>query len=199
MNADVRSSAAISGTWNIDYLHGENKIVEEVVNGWQLSPILILHSGGVLSATTGANDSDDSGNAQRPNAVPGQNPVLSAHRCRVCTPASGSNEVTAWFNTAAFTHNGPGLQGGIGPGGADGNVGRNTLFGPGFKDLDMGIFRDIKFERGVAFQLRGEFTNFLNWVNLSNPTGSLASGNYGKITSATGTQRLIQVGGRLTF
>jgi hypothetical protein len=199
MNADHRNTAAFSGTWNIDYVHGGNRIVEEAVNGWQLSPILILTSGGVLSATTGANDSDDSGNAQRPNAVPGQNPVLSAHRCRVCTPASGSNEVTAWFNTAAFTHNGPGLPGGIGPGGADGNVGRNTLFGPGFKDLDLGIFRDIKFERGWVFQLRGEATNALNWVNLSNPTASLASGNYGKITSATGTQRLIQVGGRLTF
>ena len=199
MNADHRNTAAFSGTWNIDYVHGGNKIVEEAVNGWQLSPILILTSGGVLSATTGANDSDDSGNAQRPNAVPGQNPVLDHHRCRVCTPASGSNEVTEWFNTAAFTHNGPGLPGGIGPGGADGNVGRNTLFGPGFKDLDMGIFRDIKFERGWVFQLRGEATNALNWVSLSNPTASLASGNYGKITSATGTQRLIQVGGRLTF
>jgi hypothetical protein len=199
MNADVRSSAAFSGTWNIDYVHGENKIVEEVVNGWQISPILILHSGGVFSATTGANNSFDSSNAQRPDAVAGQNPVLGAHRCRVCTPASGSNEVTAWFNTAAFTPNGVGVAGGIGPGGADGNVRRNSLYGPGFKDLDMGIFRDIKFERGMVFQLRGEFTNALNWVNLSNPTGSLASGNYGKITSATGTQRLIQVGGRLTF
>ena len=199
MNADVRSSAAISGTWNIDYFHGDNKIVSEVVNGWQIAPIIILHSGGVFSLTTGANKSFDSSNAQRPDAVPGQNAVLSAHRCRVCTPTSGSNEVTAWFNTAAFTPNGVGVAGGIGPGGADGNVGRNTLFGPGFKDLDMGIFRNIKFERGWVFQLRGEATNALNWVNLSNPTGSLASGNYGKITSAAGTQRLIQVGGRLTF
>jgi hypothetical protein len=199
MNADHRSGAAFSGTWNIDYLHGGNKIVEEVVNGWQLSPILILTSGGVLSATSGNNNSFDSSNAQRPDAVAGQNPVLDHHRCRVCTPGSGSNEVTAWFNTAAFIQNGPGVAGGIGPGGADGNVGRNTLFGPGFKDLDMGVFRNIKFERGVVFQLRGEFTNFLNWVNLSNPDGKLSDANYGKITSATGTQRLIQVGGRLTF
>ena len=199
MNADVRNAAAISGTWNIDYFHGDNKIVSEVVNGWQIAPILILHSGGVFSVTTGANKSFDSSNAQRPDAVPGQKPVLGAHRCRVCTPASGSNEVTAWFNTAAFTPNGVGVLGGIGPGGADGNVARNSLFGPGFKDLDLGLFRNIKFERGWVFQLRGEATNALNWVNLSNPTGSLASGNYGKITSATGTQRLIQVGGRLTF
>ena len=199
MNADIRNNAAISGTWNIDYFHGDNKIVQEVVNGWQISPILILHSGGVFSATTGSNKSFDSTNAQRPDAVAGQNPVLGAHRCRVCTPSSGTNEVTAWFNTAAFTPNGPGVAGGIGPGGADGNVGRNSLFGPGFKDLDMGVFRNITFERGVVFQLRGETTNALNWVNLVNPTASLASGNYGKITSAAGTQRIIQVGGRLTF
>jgi hypothetical protein len=199
MNADLRNAGAISGSWNIDYFHGDNNIVKTVVNGWTIAPILILHSGGVFSVTTGSNKSFDSTNAQRPDAVAGVNPKLDAHRCRVCTPSSGSNETTAWFNTAAYTPNGPGVAGGIGPGGADGNVGRNSLFGPGFKDLDLGVFRNISFEHGVVFQLRGETTNALNWVNLANPTGSLASGNYGKITSATGTQRLIQVGARLTF
>jgi hypothetical protein len=198
MNADIRTNAAISGTWNIDYFHGDNKIVKEVVNGWQIAPILYLRSGGVITVTTGSNKSFDSTGNQRPNAVAGQNPVLSHNRCRVCSTTS-PNEVTAWFNTAAFTANGPGVAGGIGPGGADGNVGRNSLFGPGFKDLDLGLFRNIKFERGMVFQLRGETTNALNWVSLSNPTASLASGNYGKITSAAGTQRIIQVGGRLTF
>jgi hypothetical protein len=199
MNVDIRNSAAVSGTWNLDYFHGDSKIVQELVNGWQIAPILYLHSGGVFSLSTGSNKSFDSTGNQRPNAVAGQNPVLPHNRCRVCTPGSGANEVTAWFNTAAYTPNGPGLAGGIGPGGADGNVGRNSLFGPGFKQLDLGLFRNIKFERGMVFQLRFESTNALNWVNLSNPTSSLASGNYGKITSATGTQRIIQVGGRLTF
>jgi hypothetical protein len=104
-----------------------------------------------------------------------------------------------WFNQAAFTANGPGVLGGIGPGGADGNVSRNSLFGPGFRDIDMGLFHTTKFERGIEFQLRGEATNVFNMVSLSNPTASLASANYGKITSAAGTQRVLQVGGRLTF
>ncbi len=195
MNADIRHNAAMSGTWNIDYFHGENTIVKEVVNGWQISPIVYLHSGGVFTVTTGANKSFDSTNNQRPDAVLGQNPVLSPHRCRLC--AGGT--VAEWFNTAAFTPNGPGVAGGIGPGGADGNVSRNSLYGPGFKDIDLGLFRNIKFERGVVFQLRGEATNVFNLVSLNNPTASLASGNYGKITSAAGTQRIIQVGGRLTF
>jgi hypothetical protein len=196
MNADIRSNVAISGMWNIDYFHGSNRFVKEVANGWQISPVVFLHSGGVLTPTTGANKSFDSTNNQRPNAVPGISPVLSHTRCRVCAT---NNEVNEWFNTAAYTANGPGVAGGIGPGGADGNVGRNSLFGPGFKDIDMGLFHTTKFERGVEFQLRGEATNVFNLVSLSNPTASLASGNYGKITSAAGTQRVIQVGGRLTF
>ena len=28
MNADIRSNAAMSGIWNIDYFHGSNKIVK---------------------------------------------------------------------------------------------------------------------------------------------------------------------------
>jgi hypothetical protein len=196
MNADIRSNAAMSGTWNIDYFHGDNKIVKEVVNGWQISPIVYLHSGGVFTVTTGANKSFDSTGNQRPDAVTGQKTVLDPHRCRVCASNSVLNQ---WFNTAAYTPNGPSVAGGIGPGGADGNVGRNSLFGPGFKDVDMGLFRNIRFERGVVFQLRGEATNIFNLVSLSNPTGSLASGNYGKITSAAGTQRILQVGGKLTF
>ena len=66
MNADIRNSAAMSGTWNISYFHGENKIVKEVVNGWTISPIIYLHSGGVFNVTTGSNKSFDSTGNQRP-------------------------------------------------------------------------------------------------------------------------------------
>jgi len=196
MNADIRSNAAISGMWNLNYFRGSSRVVKELINGWQISPIAYFHSGGVLTPTTGANKSFDSTNNQRPDLVPGQSPVLSAHRCRIC---STNSVVTQWFNTAAFTPNGPGVSGGIGPGGADGNAGRNSLYGPGFKDIDMGLFHTSKFEHGVEFQLRGEATNLFNLVSLSNPTANLASANYGKITSAAGTQRILQVGGRLTF
>jgi Carboxypeptidase regulatory-like domain len=196
MNADIRSNAVISGIWNLDYFHGSSRIVKELVNGWQIAPIAYLHSGGPFTVTTGANKSFDSTNAQRPDAVGGQAPVLDPHRCRVC---SSNSVVSEWFNTAAYTPNGPGVTGGIGPGGADGNVSRNSLYGPGFKDIDLGLFHNFKFERGIVFQLRGEATNVFNLVSLSNPTSSLASANYGKITSAAGTQRILQVGGRLTF
>jgi hypothetical protein len=205
MDANHDSNAAISAMWNINYFHGSNKIVKGVVNGWSITPVVYLISGGPFTVSTGSNKNDDSLGQSRPdyNTVNPVSPKLSPHRCRVC----GTNsELTAWFNNAAYTANGPpgsnpnAPLGGIGPGGADGNVGRDSLIGPGLKDLDLGLFRNITFERGMVFQFRAEATNALNWVNLSNPSsGNITSGSQGTITSATATQRVIQLGGRLTF
>jgi len=202
MDQNHDNNASIFGMWNIDYFHGSNKIVKELVNGWQISPVAYFTSGGPFTVSTGSNKNFDSQGSSRPNAVPGVSPKLDPHRCRVCgaTGQSQTSVLTAWFNNAAYTANGPGLAGGIGPGGADGNVGRDTLIGPGLKDMDAGVYKNVTFERGVVFQFRAEFTNVLNWVNLSNPSaGNITSGSQGTITGATATQRVIQLGGRLTF
>jgi hypothetical protein len=189
MTADRRNVATISGMWKIDYYHGENFFMRQVVNGWTISPIYTLQSGTPLEITTGTNNNFDSSNHNRPNLVPGTNAFLDPNRNRTTAAAT-------WFNKAAFTPNGPGL--GIGPGGADGNTPRDYLRGPGYRNVDLGIFRDISFERGIVFQLRGEATNAFNLVNLNNPNTTLSSSTVGQITSA-GSPRLIQVGGRLTF
>ncbi len=197
MDQNHNSNAAISGMWKIDYYSGSNRIVKGIANGWQISPVVYLISGAPFTVSTGSNKNFDSAGQSRPNAVPGVNPKLDPHRCRLCA----TNSVTsAWFNNAAFTANGPGLPGGIGPGGADGNVRRNSLVGPGLKDMDAGLFKNISFERGVMFQFRAEITNVMNWVSLNNPSsGNITSGSQATITSAAGTQRVIQLGGRLTF
>jgi len=79
-------------------------------------------------------------------------------------------------------------------------VGRDTLIGPGLKDMDAALFRNIKLPRETVFQFRAEVTNVMNWVNLSGPSaGNITSGSQATITSATATQRVIQLGGRLTF
>jgi hypothetical protein len=150
--------------------------------------------------TTGSNKNFDSSNNNRPDLVAGVSASLDPHRSR-------SVSRLEWFNTAAFVANGPGVAGGIGPGGADGNSPRDYLRAPGYRDIDLGIFRDIHFERGLVFQIRGEATNVFNMVSLNAPSasgvaptvgGSPTSGNFGKITAAA-SPRLIQIGARLTF
>ena len=186
---DQRHVASISGLWNLDYYRGPNSLFKELANGWTISPIVSLQSGAPVNILTGTNNNKDSYGNNRPNLVPGRNAFLNPHRSRSAAAAE-------WFNTAAFVTNGPGL--GIGPGGADGNTPRDYLRAPGYRDVDLGIFRNINFERGISLQLRGEATNAFNLVSLSAPTASLASSLDGKITSAS-TPRVIQVGMRLTF
>ncbi|MFN0171480.1 MAG: hypothetical protein ACKV22_34115 [Bryobacteraceae bacterium] len=50
----------------------------------------------------------------------------------------------------------------------------------------------------LTLQLRGEFTNGLNLVNLSNPTLVQNSPIFGQIRSAS-PMRQVQVGARITF
>jgi hypothetical protein len=200
MDQNHDSNAAIHGMWNIDYYRGTNKVVKQLVNGWGIAPVVYLISGGPFTVNTGSNKNFDTAGQSRPNynTVTPVSPKLDPHRCRVCSDPN--SVLTAWFNNAAFVANGPGVSGGIGPGGADGNVGRDTLIGPGLKDMDAGLFRNVKFEGGLAFQFRAEITNVMNWVNLSNPSsGNITNGSQATITSATATQRVIQLGGRLTF
>jgi hypothetical protein len=185
---DRRSMATISGIWNLDYYKGSNSFVRQAANHWTISSIAIFYSGAPVNIVTGSNKNDDSANNNRPNLVAGQNAFLSTQRSRSVAAAE-------WFNTAAFANNGPGL--GIGPYGADGNAPRDYLRGPGYRDVDLGIFRNISIER-LTLQIRGEATNAFNLVSLNAPTANLASTLNGKITSAA-SPRLIQVGARLTF
>ena len=185
---DRRHTASISGIWNLDYYKGSNSFMSQLANHWTISSIAILYSGAPVNIVTGSNKNDDSANNNRPNLVAGQNAFLDPHRGRAVAAAE-------WFNTAAFAANGPGL--GIGPYGADGNAPRDYLRAPGYRDIDLGIFRNITFER-FTLQFRGEATNAFNLVSLNAPTANLASSLNGKITSAA-SPRLIQLGARLTF
>jgi hypothetical protein len=191
-DADRRNAATISGIWNIDYYHGSSFLMKNVVNGWTISAVYSVQSGSPFEITTGATNNDDSNGHNRPNLVAGQNAFLDPHRPRF----TAAHE---WFNPAAFAANGPGKPGGIGPGGADGDTPRDYLRGPGTRDADLALFRDIHFSEGIVFQIRGEATNAFNLVSLSNPSGTTFTGStFGQITGAS-SMRIIQLGARLTF
>jgi hypothetical protein len=75
---------------------------------------------------------------------------------------------------------------------------RATISNPGYRDVDLGIYRNFRLRERMNLQLRGEATNAFNLVSLSAPTATLSSGNDGKITGAS-APRQIQVGARFTF
>ena len=50
-----------------------------------------------------------------------------------------------------------------------GNLGRNALIGPPFKEFNFAVFKDTKLTERTNLQLRAEFFNIFNHPNFSNP------------------------------
>ena len=81
-----------------------------------------------------------------------------------------------------------------------GNSGRNPIRGPGFWNVDLGLFRTVDISR-VKIQFRAEALNALNHPNFANPGADISNaGTFGFITSTTGTgERNLRLGVRVSF
>ena len=177
---DRRQVAVGSVIWNMDYFNHVTPFLRAIINDWQLSGIVTLQSGGPFTVTSGVDTNLDGTSNDRANLI--ADPFLDPNRSR--------NDVSnMWFNTSAFAR---------GATGTDGTAARNLMTGPGSKNVDMGIFRNLKFKERMNLQVRGEFTNVLNLVNLSNPNATFGAAAFGTIRSA-GAMRQVQLGLRLTF
>ena len=116
------------------------------------------------------------GNNDRPNVT--GDPSLPA----------GDRSETRWFNTAAFS---------MPQFGTFGNSGRNTLEGPGYRNLSLAVVKLVPL--GAArLQLRFEMFNVLNHSNFDLPDAFLGSPTFGQILSA-GSPRRVQFGIKALF
>jgi len=81
-----------------------------------------------------------------------------------------------------------------------GNSERNPIRGPGFFNVDLGLFRSFDLGNRMRLQLRAEAINATNHPNFANPAADVTGGNFGIITSTTGTgERNLRFGARLSF
>ena len=98
---------------------------------------------------------------------------------------------------AAFSIEAPGTLG---------NLGRNTVRGPHYADLDFSVTKETKISERINTQFRAEFFNILNHTNLGLPaatlfvnTGGTPTGSAGQITTIVGTPRQIQFALKIIF
>jgi hypothetical protein len=96
------------------------------------------------------------------------------------------------------------------PGNRWGNLGRNTLIGPGLSKLDFSVFKNNYVKRiseNFNAQFRAELFNVLNHANFSSPTDNLTvfdqnsqpTASAGLITSTQTTSRQIQLALKLIW
>ena len=68
--------------------------------------------------------------------------------------------------------------------GTFGNLARSALYGPGFRSVDLSVFKTTKLSGSASVQLRLEVFNLFNTINWANPGASLSSStSFGIITN----------------
>jgi hypothetical protein len=110
-------------------------------------------------------------------------------------------QIAEYFNTSAVTQAAPGTYG---------TLGRNSLVGPGFANVDFSVSRafPLRFlgERGKLL-FRSEFFNLFNRPNLDNPgdpnlnnPGNLVgTGSFGQLTATANDARILQFSLKVLF
>jgi len=192
-DVDIRHQFTGSMVWKPDYFSSYNPVVRAAFNGWTVSAIMNLQSGKAFTVTTGTDVNGDGQTNDRPNVAPGKHiGLVDNGHSRVAMMAQ-------WFDTTAYCVPNTTTCPGTGPLGLLGLTRPAELSGPGYRDIDASIFRDFHIYESLKFQLRGEALNAFNLTNLGQPNGTMNNAQFGKITGTNGSNRIIQVGGRILF
>jgi hypothetical protein len=188
---DMRHQAVVSMIYQPDYYSGDNRFFKNTINGWSIAPIFSVHSGIPFSVLNGIDANFDGNTNDRAQLVGGAN-------AGTCPNGAAAGTIQCWINTSAFAQNNPATGQPV-----DGNSSRNGFRAPGFKNLDLAIFRTFDLTERFHLQFRAEASNTLNFANYNIPNATVATSNFGTITAATGNgtgnMRQLQLGLRLTY
>ena len=172
-------------------------VTDKLLNGWWFSGILSVQTGEPFNvALSGDRSRCDCDGDDRPNVVAGR---TNDNIIRTDRPERSEG----YYDPSAFF-----LQ----PAGTLGNLGRNTLIGPGLANLDFSIAKDTSVgflgEAG-RLEFRAEFFNILNRVNFRNPDNTVFTGTgtsaanvldtAGRIDQTSTDPRQIQLALKLVF
>ena len=186
-NFDVRHAAVISASYALPFGPGKQFMStasgaeKAVVGGWILNSVVTLQGGFPITPQLSYNPSNngDTKNPVRPFVNPNfTGPVVTGNP-------------NQWFNPAAFLSYPTGS-------GFYGNLGRDTVPGPGLGTWDLSAMKAFPLRERLNLQFRAEFFNILNRANFSFPnplafTPTGVSPTAGLITSTATTSRQIQL------
>jgi len=178
---DVRHRFAVSMVYGIPALK-QSGFVHAFTKDWKLSAIYQAQSGFPFTISVFG----DTANA---GTLLGENPIRANYTGQQIFDAN-SRTADRWFNPAAFAT--PAAF-------TFGNVGRNTVYGPGRQTLDLALQREFSMTETVKVQLRAEAFNALNHTNLGTPNRFVNTPQFGTITEAATPGREIQLGVRVSF
>ena len=148
---DTRHLFTVSGTYDVPKAPwATSSWSKRAFNDWQVSTVMNWHRGQPSDETL-------SGLVLLGNPYAGVSHKFD--------PSFG----TQWWNPAAF------CSPGVGTCPSTANVSRNKFTGPGFGDVDLSFIKNVPITERVKIQLRADFFNLLNRINLASGVGAVGS------------------------
>jgi outer membrane receptor protein involved in Fe transport len=169
-----------------------SSLVRQTLGNWQWSGLFTAESGDSMTILAGTDVSHSGLGADRVNVV---SPAAHGTSAQAnSTPCSTAVEFCVPFlNTSLFALPAIGQFGNIGPG---------TITGPGGWNYDMALEKSFipwGAHENLRFQVRGEFFNALNHPWFNDPNLSYVGSNFGRITSQSNSERIIQLAMKVFF
>jgi hypothetical protein len=184
---DVRHRFVLSGFYELPFK------ANRLVAGWQAGIITQAQTGNPLNPTVSI-----------------RTPITLTVRPDVIAPIHTTGDPAAWFGSKAVFASEfatPCVTAGGTTTCHPGNLGRDSLTGPGFVNTDFSVIKNTKVTEKLNVQFRAEMFDILNHPNFGNPalTFSPTSTTFGQITNTRfptgdfGSARQIQFALKLLF
>jgi hypothetical protein len=129
------------------------------------------------------------GDTANAGAIVGENPIRANYTGQAVF-GGGTRTTAEWLDPAAFST--PAAY-------TFGNVGRNTVYGPGMQTMDLALVRSFALAERLRMEVRGEAFNALNHSNWDTPNRFVNTPQFGTITEASTPGREFQLSARLSF
>jgi hypothetical protein len=178
---DVRHRVAVSAVYNPPAFT-RNSLTRALTSNWRGSIEYQAQTGFPMTISVFG----DTANA---GTVVGENPIR-ANLTGQPIFGTGTRNSTTWFNPNAFK---------APPAYTFGDVGRNSIYGPGLQSMDLAVARSFSLAEKARFEARAEFFNALNHTNLGTPNRFVNTSSFGSITEVATPGREIQVSARISF
>jgi hypothetical protein len=180
-SCDIRHRLAVSAVYDVPALK-RGAWARALTRNWRVSVLYQAQSGFPFTISVFGDTAND-------GTVLGENPIRANYTGQpVFGP--GTRNTSQWFNPAAFA---------APPAFTFGDVGRNTMYGPGLQTLDLAVVRSLVVRESLRLEFRVEGFNALNHSNLGTPNRFVNTPQFGTITEASTPGRELQLSARLSF
>jgi hypothetical protein len=186
-----RQQFIIYGLYELPF--GKNKLIganvgnitNQIIGGWQLSPVLNYSSGLPFTLTLGGCP-----------GIPGSVPCyMNGNKAQFQKQVTGAPYTTLrYFNQATLSKifTTPGLD-------QTGTLGRNSLYGPNFFNMDLSVLKSFPIHEAVTIQFRMDAYNVMNYISWGSPSGTDGTISTGPGKDGTANPRQLQLSLKVLF